>query len=663
MDHTHPTAAPRRATRPVAALVAALLALTAGFVVATPAPGGAAEDPPTGLTWKMSEQAFTSSSLSPAHATAAPATKTDAGFSFPEVEAVSVNALSGAATATFPGSFDLGNTNQGNYRIRVEDPTVTLAAGRATGAVSATVSYALFDAGTQTHDWSTPVSAVVANLTVAPGTIVDTGSHLSFTVTPDFVLRTDLTPETNPNGFRQFPQPFLDALAPAQPSLLGHFRETNTGQPAKAPAPVTVSFPYMPEAPPTGLTWKVSQQAFTSSSLSPAHATAAPATKIADVGFSFPETSSAIYDPETGEGQIDFPGSFDLGNTNQGNYRIRIANPSLLLDGEDGDLVADVSYALPPAPEQPHGFTTPTRATVADLTFPDGSITVDGDQLSFLVTPDFVLRTDLTPENNPNGFRQFPQPFLDALAPAQPSLLGHFRETAVGQPAKAPTPLAVNVTFAEPDPDVVFVEAVYRTVLDRSPGEGELAYWVGRLDGGTSRTTVATSIVRSVEGRRRLVAIGYSSALDRSPGAAEIDYWAGRVAAGLTPESLLVQLLGSPEALAVWGGTHDGLAEGGYQVFLHRAGDAGGITYWGDRLEGATTTATRGAVLKAFGRTAAATRAAIAAAFANGCGTIPTQEPSETALFESVWAQSGHHPLLMIAAALVSSCPGGPQED
>ncbi|HEX7131338.1 MAG TPA: hypothetical protein VF228_02110, partial [Iamia sp.] len=181
MDHTHPTAAPRRATRPVAALVAALLALTAGFVAATPAPS-AAEDPATGLTWKLSEQAFTSSSLSPAHATAAPATKTDAGFSFPEVEAVSVDALTGAATATFPGSFDLGNTNQGNYRIRIEDPTVALPAGRATGTVTALVSYALFNAGTQTHDWSTPVSVVVANLTIAPGTIVDTGSHLSFTV-------------------------------------------------------------------------------------------------------------------------------------------------------------------------------------------------------------------------------------------------------------------------------------------------------------------------------------------------------------------------------------------------------------------------------------------------------------------------------------------------
>ncbi|HEX7132808.1 MAG TPA: DUF4214 domain-containing protein, partial [Iamia sp.] len=459
----------------------------------------------------------------------------------------------------------------------------------------------------------------------------------------------------------QFPQPFLDALAPAQPSLLGHFRETAVGQPAKAPSPVTVSFPYTAETPPTGLTWKMSQQAFTSSSLSPAHATAAPAIKT-DAGFSFPETSSAVYDPETGEGQIDFPGSFDLGNTNQGNYRIRVANPTLLLDGEDGDLIADVSYALPPAPEQPHEFTAPTRATVADLTFPEGSITVDGDQLSFVVTPDFVLRTDLTPEANPNGFRQFPQPFLDALAPAQPSLLGHFRETAVGQPAKAPSPLGVNVTFAEPD--VVFVEAVYRTVLDRDPGEGELAYWVGRLDGGTSRDVVANAIAVSSEGRNRLVAIAYHSALDRNPAPAEVQYWAGRVAAGLSPESLLSHLMSSNEAVFVtYDGHPAGLAEGLYQVYLRRASDPGGLQYWTNRLSASSTPGAIRSVVTAFGRTQAATDAAIADALHRACGVVPDPEVGEKAYLEFVWASTGKNPLRLTAAAVARHCPEGPVED
>ena len=111
----------------------------------------------------------------------------------------------------------------------------------------------------------------MANLTFTAGAIVDTGSHLSFTVTPDFVLRTDLAPEANPGGFKQFPQPLLDILAQSTPPLNGHFRQTAAGQDAKAPSPLTVSFPYTPEAPPAGLTWKMSQTAWTSSSLAPAH--------------------------------------------------------------------------------------------------------------------------------------------------------------------------------------------------------------------------------------------------------------------------------------------------------------------------------------------------------------------------------------------------------
>ncbi len=67
-------------------------------------------------------------------------------------------------------------------------------------------------------------------------------------------------------------------------------------------------------------------------------------------------------------------------------------------------------------------------------------------------------------------------------------------------------------------------------------------------------------------------------------------------------------------------------------------------------------------MIKAFGRTAAATSTAVRAAFTDGCQSIPTGEPSETALFESIWFQSGHNPLTMIGAAIVTACPEGPLE-
>ncbi|HMJ77365.1 MAG TPA: DUF4214 domain-containing protein, partial [Iamia sp.] len=247
------------------------------------------------------------------------------------------------------------------------------------------------------------------------------------------------------------------------------------------------------------------------------------------------------------------------------------------------------------------------------------------------------------------------------LAPAQPSLLGHFRQTADGQTAKAPAPLGVNVTFLEPDPAVLFVEALYRAVLDRSPGEGELAYWVDRLHGGTSPVVVGTSVATSSEARRRLVVLDYA-ALDRSPGAGEVTYWAGRLAAGLTAESLVVQLLASPEGIDLWE-SPAGLAEAAYQVYLHRAGDAGGLAYWAGRLESQGTPAGVRSVLTAFGRTAAATRAAIVEAFGTACSTFPTSEPNETAAFEAAWVQSGRNPLRLAAFAVGAECPEGPVTD
>lgn len=660
MEPIHQTTAARtRAARTVAALLAALLAVTAGFVASGPvAPAGAAEPLPTGLTWKVSEYAFTSSSLAPAHQATAPATKTDDGWSFGTVEDAFVDPLTGAVGAGFPGGFELGNTNQGNYRIRMADLLLAIPAGRATGTISADVSYALTPAPGQPHSFTTPVRVVVADLTFPAGSITDTGSELSFTVTPDFVLRTDLTPETNPNGFKQFPQTLLDSL---HSSLLGHVRQTNTGQDTKAPAPLSVSFPYTAEAPPTGLTWRMSQTAWTSSSLSPAHATAAPATKT-DAGFSFPETSSAVYDPETGEGQIDFPGSFDLGNTSQGNYRIRVAEPSLVLPGDGtGELTADVSYALPPAAGQPHTFTTAVRVVVADLIFTEGAIQVDGDQLSFVVTPSFVLRSDLAPEANPGAWKQFPQPFLDALAPAQPSLLGHFRQTADGQTAKAPSPLGVNVTFETPeppDPDATLVRLLYGVSMGRDAGETEIAYWVGRLDAGVTPRAVARAISTSPEARAFLVRAGYASAFDRTPAAAEVDYWVGRIKTGMTAEGLVVELLGSAEALQAWGGP-EGLADAVYQFSLGGEGDSAGVAYWAARFEAAGTPTGRRAVVRSFYRLPVVTQHWVQSSLERSCG-VGEADPADTAVLESAWAQTGRDPIQLGAATAAIVCPDRP---
>lgn len=189
------------------------------------------------------------------------------------------------------------------------------------------------------------------------------------------------------------------------------------------------------------LTWKVSQYAWSFSSLSQAHETTEPAFKDADNGFVFPQ-GSGTYDPDTGETSIDFTGSLRLGNTSQGGYRIFIANPSIVIDAAGaGSLTADISYCTGTANCNDPGPTTPERVLVVNFqTTPEG-VTDTGSEVSWTFTPDYVL------QGNPDfpERRQFPQSLIDALAA---SLQNHFRDSGSGNdPIKPPAPITLSFAY------------------------------------------------------------------------------------------------------------------------------------------------------------------------------------------------------------------------
>jgi hypothetical protein len=200
------------------------------------------------ILWKVSQQAWTASSLQPAHAAGAPATLGTDGWSFPST-AVSYDPATGITDVAGAGSLTLGNIVQGGYRIHLADPSIHVDATGA-GSLSAGVSYCASTAVCADPGPNTPVRVVVANFSVPEAAITDTGSHVSWTVTPDYPSQNDPTWPT----FGQFPQTFLDAL-PA--SLQGHFRDSASGTPPapsaananKPPAPLTVSFDYTPVTP------------------------------------------------------------------------------------------------------------------------------------------------------------------------------------------------------------------------------------------------------------------------------------------------------------------------------------------------------------------------------------------------------------------------------
>ena len=73
----------------------------------------------------------------------------------------------------------------------------------------------------------------------------------------------------------------------------------------------------------------------------------------------------------------------------------------------------------------------------------------------------------------------------------------------------------------------LWVESLYKEILDRKPDAGGVSFWVGRLDSGTGRDVVAYDFYQSIESRRKRVTGLYQQLLQRKPESGGLDYWAG----------------------------------------------------------------------------------------------------------------------------------------
>jgi hypothetical protein len=195
----------------------------------------------------------------------------------------------------------------------------------------------------------------------------------------------------------------------------------------------------LPAAPPAeaaanGLTWKISQHAWASSNLSPAHQMGAPAIKDPVNGFVFPP-SSVYYRPATGEMDVEFDGSVTLGNFVQGGYRIMLDNPTIEVDAAgNGTVRADVSYCASAADCLNPMVGPVIGAKITTFFLPDPAVTDTGTHVEFTVTPFWSTAGN-----------QFHQEFLDALPV---TLQGHFRATGSSlDPNKPPAPLTVAFDY------------------------------------------------------------------------------------------------------------------------------------------------------------------------------------------------------------------------
>lgn len=110
-----------------------------------------------------------------------------------------------------------------------------------------------------------------------------------------------------------------------------------------------------------------------------------------------------------------------------------------------------------------------------------------------------------------------------------------------------------SLEFTDGNPsNQAFVQRLYERVLHRGAGANEIASWVAKLNGGTSRADVARGFLNSQERFANVVvSSAYNDVLQRAPDPAGRDFWVAQLLQGKqNRESLIVAFLASNEFLA-----------------------------------------------------------------------------------------------------------------
>ncbi len=121
-----------------------------------------------------------------------------------------------------------------------------------------------------------------------------------------------------------------------------------------------------------------------------------------------------------------------------------------------------------------------------------------------------------------------------------------------------------------------YVEAIYQSILGRAAEPSGMSTWVGQLNAGASRLSVARSILSSSEANRTLVASWFQSDLLRQETVVvlkndpSVQQWAELLDGGTRPDEVRRMILSSDEFGAIWGGGVEGRIVGTYRALLGR---------------------------------------------------------------------------------------------
>jgi len=134
-----------------------------------------------------------------------------------------------------------------------------------------------------------------------------------------------------------------------------------------------------------------------------------------------------------------------------------------------------------------------------------------------------------------------------------------------------------------------FLTRAYQDLLGRPTDSAGMTYWLGAIKNGTSRTQVASQMIRSAEGSNQRVRSIYGDYLHRPPSGSELTYFSGLLQYGASSEQVQASILGSNEYFRErGGGTNPAFVTALFQDVLGRAADPQAISMFTQQLGAGT---------------------------------------------------------------------------